>query len=176
MANSAIKLSESTKRIVYKLFGDALEGRTLKIDAGGLTSALNANNFLLSTGPTTDRKPFYSLMLNHALVDITGGDTSGVVKITTDGSNAINSVITFSKTGDWRFNEGGLGCPINVAACGTASTGNVFLEFVGAQGANAAYTVILDFRKDIGFDRGKFSDPTAFNASTSANNSNKGPQ
>jgi hypothetical protein len=158
MAQTAIVLSDSTVRTVFKLFGDAAEARTLKIDPGILYGALNANGYII--GAATDRLGGYSLYLQRAFFDV-ASDTQGLVKVSTNG-DAPNTIITFSGSGERNFQDAGIGTTINCQAVAN-STGNIFVEFTGAVG-NTAYTLILDFKKNPNhFDQGQTRDPMAFN-------------
>lgn len=163
MANSVVILSDSTTRTVIKLYGDAAEARTLKIDPGTLYGALNANGFIIGAG--TDRLGGYSLYLQRAFYDISS-DTNGLVRISNNG-DVPNTIISFSKTGQYNFQEGGMGTVINCQSTAN-STGNLSVEFTGAVG-NTSYLLVLDFRKNPKhFDQGQTRDPAAFNRGKSS--------
>lgn len=156
MANNSQKLIDSTRRVVYKLTGDAAETRVLKIDAGALAYSLNANNYIM-TG--SDRKSNYGLALKKVIHSVSGG----YVEISTDGDTG-NTIINLSGAGTMALAEGGEPMTINCASYAN-STGNIFLAMVGGSGSPAnTYTVILDFRKlPYSYDQGQTADPKAFN-------------
>jgi hypothetical protein len=156
MANNSQKIIDSTRRVVYKFTGDAAETRVLKIDAGALAYALNANGYIM-TG--SDRKSNYGLALKKVVHSISGG----YVEISTDG-DAGNTIINLSGAGTMALAEGGDPISINCASYAN-STGNIFLSMIGGSGAPAnTYTVILDFRKlAYSYDQGQTADPKAFN-------------
>lgn len=158
MSNSTVILSDSTTRTVVKLYGDAAEARTLKIDPGTLYGALNANGYII--GAATDRLGGYSLNLQRVFADI-ASDMNGLIRLSTNGDTP-NTIVSFSKNGNYDLQEGGTGTVVNCQSIAN-STGNLFVEFTGAVG-NTAYTLILDFRKNPKhFDQGQTRDPTAFN-------------
>lgn len=164
MASNVSIISDSTTRVVIKLYGDAAEARTLKIDPGSLYGALNANGYII--GAATDRLGGYGLNLQRVFADI-ASDTNGLVRLSTDSSNVPNTVLSLSKSGHSNFQDGGMGTVINCQT-GAAATGNLFLEFTGAVG-NSAYTLVLDFRKNPKhFDQGQTRDPIAFNQGRAA--------
>ena len=155
MAATISKIIDSQRKLVIKLTGDGAEGRTIKVDAGGLNFALNTNNQILGTG--TDRKAQYRLHLKSVRYDVAGG---GYVVITGDG-DAANALITMSTGNEFDFNEGGEPYTLNVCQVANA-TGNVYLQTVGTVNG---YTVIMDFRKNgQDFDQGQTADPMAFNS------------
>ena len=156
------KLIDNNKRLLIRLLGDAAEGRTLKIDAGGLTHAMNLNNMPL--GVLTDRKPQYQLYLKKVDYDIQSNSAAqGYVELSGDGA-VPNTIIYLSGTDSKNFNMEGDGYVIPTANTLDATcNGNVFLRTVGF-GAGAAYCIFLDFKKEPQhFAAGQFQDPTAFN-------------
>jgi len=156
MANNSQKLIDSTRRVVYKFTGDATEARTLKIDAGGLAYALNANGYII-TG--SDRKSNYGLTLKKVIHSISGG---GYVEISTNGDTG-NTIVNLGGSGTLAFDEGGGSVTINCASYAN-STGNIFLTLTGGTGPVNTYTVLLDFRKlAYSYDQGQTADPRAFN-------------
>jgi hypothetical protein len=153
------KIIDSTKRVVFKLVGSTSEARTLKIDAGSLTGALNANNQLLSGGASTDRKPQYRLSLKNIFYDCGPG---GSVEISTDGDANANTLLYISGQNQMGFNLGGEDLVLDTAASPN-TTGNIYIQTNGFV-ANQAYTIIADFRKKAeDFNQGQFTDPIAFN-------------
>lgn len=161
MANSIVKLVDSTNRLVIKLFGDSTETRALKIDTGALAYSLNVNNFILGAG--TDRKTLYALSLRRAIYDIQQGDTSCFFRLSNDAATP-NTILTFSEAGDMNLDIGG---PASINCASGAANGNIFGEFICT--GNAAYSIILDFRKEARhYDQGQTADPIAFNRGPAA--------
>lgn len=160
MTAQVTKITDSNKRLVVRLIGDAAEARTIKIDAGSLNFALNTNNKLLGTG--TDRKTKYRLFLKKITYDINGGDVRGYVLLSTDGDVG-NNIITLSGADNKCFVDGG-GDSFHIPISNIGNTtGNVFLQTFGFQG-NCSYTIIADFRKDgADYDQGQSAIPRDFN-------------
>lgn len=160
MANSVQIISDTTRKVVVKLWGDASEPNpTLKVDAGLLAFALNANNRIAST-PGTDRKSKYRLELAKVLYDVQSGDTRGYVKLMWNGDSP-NTIITLSGSGELRFSEGSDVFTVNNAVAAN-STGNVLLSTAGFN-ANCAYSIFATFKKNAGdYDQGQTADPTGF--------------
>ena len=163
MANTTVKLVDSGKRLVLKIVSDNVEGaRILKLDAGSLYGAMNANNMLLLSNGT-DRKAKYRLALKNAWYDIGGG--AGAIVLSTDGDAGVNSIVTFS--GQGTFSPTMMGDPFTIDFGAAANTtGNVWLNTLGVAAANGPFSLILDFRKHPeDYSQGQFEDPTAFNRS-----------
>lgn len=155
MANTSQKLIDSTRRVVYKLTGDAAETRVLKIDAGGLAYALNANGYIM--GAATDRLSQYGLSLKKVTYSVSGG----YLDISTNGDTG-NTILNLSGSGTMTLTDGGESVTINCASYAN-STGNIFLTMNGFTAGNS-YSVILDFKKAAAsYDQGQTADPTAFN-------------
>lgn len=160
MANSSVKILDTNNRVVYKFIGDAAETRTIKIDAGSLNFAMNANNYILGAG--TDRKPKYRLNLRRLVYNTFGGP----IVISSDGDAAGQNILQVSGDGSMIFDEGA-GFVIDCAA-NANTTGNIFVG-TQATGGNVAYTLIADFRKNpADYDQGQTADPTAFNRGPAA--------
>lgn len=154
MANSVTKLVDSTRRLVVKLDSNGAETNALKIDAGSLNYALNANGYILGTG--SDRLASYGLELQKAFFSV---NNAGLVTLYTNGDALFsNTILNLSYTGTFAFEEGGNAMKINCASLVANTTGNIYLT------STTAYSLVLDFRKiPFGYDQGQTADPTAFN-------------
>lgn len=146
MANTSQKLIDSERRVVYKWTGNTAESPALKIDAGALNFALNANNQLLSTG--TDRKSIYRLALKKVIYDVAPGQAAGNGYVELYWTGTPNStMVTLSGVGKMDFAEGGDGIVILNNATGAGANGNVGLQTVNFAATGCSYTIIADFRK-----------------------------
>ncbi len=146
MANTSQKLVDSERRVVYKFTGNTAEAAVLKIDAGALNFALNANGQLLGSG--TDRKSFYGLALKKVIYDVAPGQAAGNGYVELYWTGTPNStMITLSGVGKMDFAEGGDGIVILNNATGAGANGNIGLQTVNFAATGCSYTIVADFRK-----------------------------
>lgn len=152
MANTAVKLIDSNRRLLYSFTADGADGRGLKIDAGKLAYTLNANGIIDTTG--TDRQSKYNLYLTKVIYSVNG---AGLVTVSTNGDATVNTILQLGGSGTMAFAEGGQNFIIDCAASAN-STGNIFI------GSTGPYSLILDFNKNKSqYDQGQTAMPTDFN-------------
>lgn len=146
MANTIQKLIDTERRVVFKFTGNSAEASTIKIDAGSLNYALNANGQLLNGG--TDRRSLYRLALKKVIYDVAPGQAAGNGYVELYWTGTPNStMVTLSGVGKMDFVEGGDGIIVVNDATGVGANGNVGLQTVNFAATGCAYTIVADFRK-----------------------------
>jgi hypothetical protein len=172
MAFQVNKLLDTQKRLVVLVVGTNNVAATTLIDAGGLAYALNANGQLNSAGSGSDRLNTYRMALKYIKYDVQSGTGTGqgYIQIYWENvtSGAANStIVNIGGFGDLGFlnQEDSIVVTQNTAFYNVQSTssakGNV--GFVSNNfGGNAAFTLLLDFRKNPNdYDQGQFEDPVS---------------
>jgi hypothetical protein len=158
-------LKDTTDHAVIKLTGEfdgsGQEDNPNRISANSLYGALNANTTpgLLSQGGSP--LPFYGLSIHRVWYDCVNPSNAFVDMYW----NANPTITCLAMSGTYEYDGAGNFITIPNAAKGTTScNGDIGIRTKGF-GANTAYTIIVELRKDNAYyQRGQFNDPAAFNA------------
>lgn len=144
MANATTeqRIIDGTHKAVVKLTGttDGASGQIggVVIDVSTLAYAKNANSALMTSN--TDPKSLYRVYVKKILADVVGG----MVTLSWQGNAANNTMVTLGpgyREFDFEFIGGLMSNP------SSNSTGDIILN-TSAFGANNAYTIVLELKKD----------------------------
>ena len=150
-------------KITAKFDGSGQESNNARIQANTLFGALDANGVPLYTSASKSNTalPFYGLSLSRVGYNIASMQ-KGYVEIFWYGSGggANNATMfTLDLSGEYSEDQGVVSLKNNAIS----PTGDIGINTYGL-GANCAYTMILELRKDNAmYNRGQFQDPAAFN-------------
>lgn len=159
-------LKDTTEKAVIKLTanfdGSGQEANNYRITANSLYGALDANGALLGTAQSVSNTalPYYGLSISRLGYNI-ASQQKGYVELTWTSSNTAQSVPIFNMDLCGKYGEDeGLVSLKNNAPNPTGDIG----VFTYGLGANCAYTLFVELRKDNStYQRGQFNDPAAFN-------------
>lgn len=157
-------LKDTTQKSVIKITGlfdgaSGDEANTVRIQANSLYGALDSSRAnLLSSVANTGALSYYGLGIEK--VWYSTANIGGISLLWT----ATTSLPAFRVGGNGMYNDSGNMMTISNEASGTAGcNGNIGIVTHNA-GANGAYTIILELRKDnYDYQRGQLNDPAAFN-------------
>jgi len=160
---------DSTKRTLVKLTGkfdgSAQEGPNTKIFAANLYGALDTNGLIAAGNANSVYRSTYHLTVKRIQADVAG---SGYVEIYWYGTGTGNTTIVTAGANHqsiYEWDEDSAVIPNNGPTANV--TGDIGIATFG-MGANNAYTIILDLRKNdsrfpVDYDMGQTRDPMAFN-------------
>ena len=159
-------LRDTTEKAVIKLTanfdGTGQESNNYRITANSLYGALDANGALLGTTQSVSNTPlsFYNLSISRIGYNI-ASQQKGYVELTWTAANTAQSVPIFNMDlcGEYGEDQGVVSLKNNAPN----PTGDIGV-FTYGLGANCAYTLFVEVRKDNAmYQRGQFQDPAAFN-------------
>jgi hypothetical protein len=159
-------LRDTTEKTVIKLTanfdGSGQESNNYRIQANTLYGALDANGVPLYSGLSVSNTalPFYGLSVSRIGYNI-ASQQKGYVELTWTAANTAQSVpiMNMDLCGEYSEDQGVVSLKNNAPN----PTGDIGVYTYGL-GANCAYTLIVELRKDNQYyQRGQFNDPAAFN-------------
>ena len=149
--------------------GTAMANTTI-LDVGALKFALNANSQILGSG--TDRLSQYKITIRQ-LMGQGSFPSGGYSQLLWGGNNANVSIVTLGMGAfDYNYKTGITAGTIPFTSNANA-TGNLAMTLVRTANGDALSFIIEIEKHSSGFDRGKFSDPDAFNVTNKTTFSTK---
>jgi hypothetical protein len=160
-------LKDTTEKTVIKITanfdGSGQESNNYRITANSLYGALDANGVPLYSSLSVSNTPlsYYGLSISRLGYNI-ASQQKGYVELVWTSANTAQSVPIFNMDLCGKYGEDeGLVSLKNNAPNPTGDIG----VFTYGLGANCAYTLFVELRKDNAqYQRGQFNDPAAFNA------------
>lgn len=159
-------LRDTTEKTVIKLTanfdGSGQENNTHRIQANTLYGALDANGVPLysSLSVSNTSLPYYGLTISRIGYNV-ASQQKGYVELSWTSSNTAQTVpiMNMDLCGEYSEDQG----MVSIKNNALNATGDIGVQTFGL-GANTAYTLFLEIRKDNQYyQRGQFNDPAAFN-------------